>query len=79
MDHLIDDFANITVISSRANEKIGDELPSRYLKELYEKDPELLRRHFIPIDHELWNINNYEKFLEERRKLILEAFQRLFP
>jgi len=79
MDHLIDDFANITVISSRANEKIGDELPSRYLKELYEKDPELLRRHFIPIDHELWNVDNYEKFLEERRKLILEAFQSLFP
>jgi len=79
MDHLIDDFANITVISSRANEKIGDELPSRYLKELYEKDPELLRRHFIPTDHELWNVDNYEKFLEERRKLILGAFQRLFP
>jgi hypothetical protein len=79
MDHLIDDFANITVISSRANEKIGDELPSRYLKELYEKDPELLRRHFIPIDRELWNVDNYEKFLRERRKLILEAFQRLFP
>jgi hypothetical protein len=79
MDHLIDDFANITVISSRANEKIGDELPSRYLKELYEKDPEILRRHFIPIDHELWNVDNYEKFLRERRKLILEAFQRLFP
>jgi hypothetical protein len=79
MDHLIDDFANITVISSRANEKIGDELPSRYLKELYVKDPELLRRHFIPIDHELWNVDNYEKFLEERGKLILEAFQRLFP
>jgi hypothetical protein len=78
-DHLIDDFANITVISSRANEKIGDELPSRYLKELYVKDPELLRRHFIPMDHELWNVDNYEKFLEERGKLILEAFQRLFP
>lgn len=78
MDHLIDDFANITVISSRANEKIGDELPSRYLKELYEKDPELLRRHFIPTDHELWNVDNYEKFLEERRKLILGAFKGFF-
>ena len=71
-DQFVDDFANITVISSKANERIGNSSPSQYLKELYEEDPELLKKHFIPTDKELWDINNYEQFLEERRKLILK-------
>jgi hypothetical protein len=71
-DQLVDDVANITIISNKANDKIGNKLPSNYLKELYEEDPELLRRHLVPTDSELWDINNYEEFLEERRKLILK-------
>jgi hypothetical protein len=72
MDHLVDDVANITIISNKANERIGNKPPLNYLKELYEADPELLRRHLVPTDGELWNVNNYEEFLEERRKLILK-------
>jgi len=71
-DQLVDDFANITIISGRANESIGSSPPSRYLKELYDKDPELLKKHFVPTDRELWKIENYEQFLEERRRLISE-------
>jgi hypothetical protein len=69
---LADDVANITIISREANRKIGNELPLKYLKELYNTDPELLKRHFIPTNEELWEVNNYEKFLIERKKLILE-------
>jgi hypothetical protein len=76
MDHLVDNFANITVISSGANEKIGNKLPLSYLKELCEKDRELLRRHFVPIDDKLWDLDNYEEFLRERRRLISEALHR---
>jgi hypothetical protein len=54
-------------------------LPSSYLKELCEKDPELLRRHLVPTDDELWDLDNYEEFLRERRRLISEALHRLFP
>jgi hypothetical protein len=71
-DQFVDDVANITIISNKANERIGNKPPSNYLKELYEEDPELLKRHFVPIDAELWNINNYEQFLKERRELILK-------
>jgi len=78
MDELVDEAANITIISSKANEKIGNKMPSIYLKEFYEKDPELLKKHLVPTDSELWNVNNYNEFLKERRRLILEAFKQLF-
>jgi hypothetical protein len=74
---LVDDVANITIISREANRKIGNELPSKYLKELYETDPKLLKRHFIPIDVKLWEVNNYEEFLIERKKLILKGAQQI--
>jgi len=69
-EQLVDDVANITIVSSKANERIGNKLPSNYLKELYEEDPELLKRHLVPIDEELWDIKNYEEFLKKRRELI---------
>ena len=72
---LWDDVANITVISRRANESIGNGKPEEYLKELYEKDSELLEEHFIPLDKKLWKIRNYDKFLKERRALIAKAIE----
>jgi hypothetical protein len=71
-DQFVDDVANITIISNKANKRIGNKPPSIYLKELYEEDPELLKRHLVPTDAELWNVNNYEQFLKERRELILK-------
>lgn len=71
-DQLVDDVANITIISNKANERISNKPPSDYLKELHKADPELLSKHFVPTDEKLWNINAYEEFLKERRKLILE-------
>lgn len=72
-DQLVDEAANITILSDRANRKIGAKSPSDYLKELHEKDPDLLRKHFVPTKEELWHVNNYEEFLKERRKLILDS------
>jgi hypothetical protein len=71
-DQFVDDVANITIISNKANERISNKPPSDYLKELHKADPELLSKHFVPTDEKLWNINDYEEFLKERRKLILE-------
>ena len=71
-----DNVANITIISSSANKKIGSRDPKEYLKELYEVDPELLEKHFIPTDKELWDINRFSEFLEERRELIKNAIEK---
>lgn len=71
-----DNVANITIISKRANEKIKFRDPKEYLKELCEVDPELLEKHFIPTDEELWDINRFSEFLKERRELIKNAIEK---
>jgi len=38
-------------------------------------DEEYLNMHLIPKDKELWKIENYDRFIEERNKLILEKFK----
>ena len=67
-------IANITLISEKANEKIGGKLPYVYLSEI---DPEILRSHMIPLDKELWRMENYPRFLEARRQLIMEKVREL--
>ena len=72
-----DNVANITIISSSANKKIGSRDPKEYLKELYEVDPELLEKHFIPTDKELWDIDDrFSEFLKERMRLIINAIEK---
>lgn len=67
----LDDAANITLVSRRANESIGKKAPKEYLREIFTKDPELLKRHFVPLDQNLWEAHSYDVFLKERRDLIL--------
>ncbi|MGB9693512.1 MAG: GmrSD restriction endonuclease domain-containing protein [Fervidobacterium sp.] len=70
----INDFANITLIDSGINGEIGDTAPSEYLKNYSEK---ILESHFIPLNEDLWEIDNYENFLVERSKLIWKALEKL--
>jgi len=76
-EDLINEFANITIISEEANKQIGRRYPHDYLAELESLDPELLKRHFIPDEPELWKLENYEEFLKQRRTLILESAREL--
>jgi len=73
-----DYLGNITIISERANEKIKFKNPEKYLKELKNVDPELLRRHCIPMDERLWCIDSYEDFLKERIKILAETIEKEF-
>jgi len=41
------------------------------------KDQAYFNLHLIPSDPELWKLDNYEKFIEERKKLILQKFDYL--
>ncbi len=73
-----DDVANMTIISKMANEKIKFNDPKVYLEKLYKIDPELLEKHFIPTNEELWNTDRFSEFLKERRELIKNAIEREF-
>ncbi|MEM4306633.1 MAG: DUF1524 domain-containing protein [Candidatus Caldarchaeum sp.] len=75
---LKNDVANITIISKKANQAIGDKTPESYLSELRKKDPTLLERHLIPSAEKLLKAEHYEDFLKERRRLIINEFHKHF-
>ena len=69
---------NITLISDKANKEIGNKKPEEYLKKLKAKDKRgCLDAHFIPSDEECWK--DYDKFLEERKRLIIDGIEEILP
>lgn len=69
----INDLANMAFLSQRANRDILDSPPVEYLKNI---DEERLKAQYIPVDKNLWELNNFKKFLDERRKLFAEAINK---
>lgn len=72
-----DQIANLALLTAKENGFTGKsgQLPEHWLPEEVAKDPQFLERHLIPKDPELWKLDNYPKFIEARRKLILEKFK----
>lgn len=68
--NLINEIANNALITQKSNIKILDRDPAEYLPEI---DPEQLRKQFVPTDSALYSLQNYELFLEKRRKLIADG------
>jgi uncharacterized protein with ParB-like and HNH nuclease domain len=50
----------------------GDTLPDKWFED---KDGDYLKMHLIPEDHELWKIDNYEKFVSARKELLVKNFK----
>lgn len=67
------EIANLAFLTKEANLKSSDNLPSVYLPRVLEKYPSALRFQFVPEDTRLWQIDNYDAFLDERRRLIAHA------
>lgn len=70
-------IANIALLTGETNRKLGDRPPEDYLAEIDQDGGGMLNAHCIPRDRELWKIENYERFLEARRKLMTDAANRL--
>lgn len=68
--NMVNEIANKAFITQKSNLKILDRPPAEYLPEI---DQEQLRKQFVPTDHDLYTIDNYELFLEKRRKLIADG------
>lgn len=67
----INDIANQTFIVKRTNVLIKNDDPAVYLPEvLQKKGEENFRKHCIPTDQSLWNIDKYPEFIAERRQLL---------
>jgi len=70
---IVNEIANRAFLTQKANLKTGKSLPSEYLPLIKQNYPKALSAQFIPISLELWNLDRYEDFLNERRKLISDA------
>ena len=69
-------FANITLIDPKVNKRIKDEPPSSYISGLNIEDEEL-EKHFIPLERDLWEPENFGEFIQKRRDLIFRKMSEL--
>jgi len=68
-----DQIANCMLLTAKENGAGGkrDIPPEEWF---HNKSDSYLNMHLIPKDRELWKLENYEQFIEARKKLILEKF-----
>ena len=66
-------LANFTFLTQDCNLKVSNRVPAKYIPEFVEKQPGAIESHWIPMDPDLWKIENYLEFLEARRELLAQA------
>ena len=69
---IVNQLGNYAFITKDTNDYISDRKPNDYMLESVSKAPGALESHWIPMDKELWELDKYGTFLEERRKLLAE-------
>ena len=71
--HEVNALANFTFLTEETNLKVSNRDPAEYIEEYVTKQLGSIESHWIPMDPQLWNIENYLDFLEARRKLLAQA------
>lgn len=64
------EIANMAFISGRTNQRLSKKPPAQYFLKV---DETRLRDQLIPMDRDLWEIDRYREFLEERRRMLAGA------
>ena len=72
----VNQIANLTFLTQETNLKVSNQDPACYLDGYASENPGALESHWIPMDPELWKLDNYPAFLKERRKLLAAAANR---
>ncbi len=65
---LAQEITNRVILTQTANRRKGKRDPKGYLLDVKERFPNALKLQVVPEKEELWELENYEKFLQERRK-----------
>jgi hypothetical protein len=68
-------LGNLTFIDQNVNGELQNRLPNDYLNDF---DEQTLVKHFIPLDKQLQNIDNYVKFVDERMNLLWNKYCETF-
>jgi len=66
-------IANFTFLTQETNLLVSDRDPAEYLEEFAAKTPGAVESHWIPMDRNLWKVENYPDFLAARRELLAKA------
>lgn len=66
-------IANFTFLTAETNKKISGRYPADYLPEYKESQPTVVESHWIPTNSQLWEVDRYPDFLEQRRELLAKA------
>ena len=69
----VNSVANFCFLTQDTNLVISDKDPHTYLSEIENKYPGVLSSQWIPLDRNLWKVENFLVFLTERRKLLADA------
>jgi hypothetical protein len=67
---LAQEITNRAILTQTGNRRKTNKLPEEYLKQVRERFPNALKLQVIPEEENLWKLDNYELFLEKRRKLL---------
>ena len=69
----VNSLANFTFLTKETNLKVSDKNPEAYIEEFLERQPGAIESHWIPLEPELWKVENYRDFLAVRRNLLARA------
>ena len=72
-----DEIANLAFLGAKPNRSISASYPEEYLNKIAGSHPERLITQCIPMNKILWKVENFQKFLETRRKMLSEAVNKL--
>ena len=67
---LAQEITNRAILTQVANRRKSDKLAVNYLKNIKQSFPDALKKQSIPEDETLWEIENFEKFLQKRREML---------
>jgi len=73
---LAQEITNRAVLTRTGNRSKTNRLPEEYLKQVKNKFPNALNPQVIPEDENLWKLDNYELFLQKRRKLLAKKLNK---
>jgi hypothetical protein len=74
-EKLANDIGNLTLLTHSTNMRLSAVPPENYLQKLPE---EILKKHYIPLERELWKLENKESFIQKRKENLKKAVEKFF-
>lgn len=68
------ELTNRAILTQAANRKKSDNSAEEYLSSIKEMSPNALQKQCIPEEENLWKLDNFEEFLNERRATLAKEF-----